>query len=175
MRAFIGVGSNIFPEENILSALRMLKHKYHVTETSVFYATSPLGNRQQPEFINGVWSLWLKSNSTIDIFKDLKAIEQELGRVRTQDKYASRTIDLDLIYVEGVLDPSLKIPDPDIYERCFLALPLWELDSTLIMNDTGESVYTIIQRHNWTVENTGMRPQMALTSQLKKIINNSPA
>jgi len=56
----------------------------------------------------------------------MAAIENNLGRKRTADKYASRTIDLDLIvYGDMAMEvEGSKLPDPEILERPFLAIPL---------------------------------------------------
>jgi 7,8-dihydro-6-hydroxymethylpterin-pyrophosphokinase len=51
----------------------------------------------------------------------IQTIETALGRVRTSDKYADRTIDIDIIVYDGaVLEPSLWI-------RPFIAIPVAEL------------------------------------------------
>lgn len=78
----------------------------------------------------------------------LQPIETELGRVRTEDKWAERTIDLDiLIYGNQVVkDSDLTIPDPHIYTWAFLAKALQELDRDLILPDTGQSITSVAER-----------------------------
>jgi len=58
------------------------------------------------------------------------AIEAELGRVRGE-RWADRTIDIDLIDYEGVtLDsPRLTLPHPRAGERDFVLRPWLEVDS----------------------------------------------
>jgi len=60
---------------------------------------------------------------------ELHKIEADLGRVRTRDKYAPRTIDLDLsLFGDRVLSGSdYQIPDPEITRLAHLAIPLAEL------------------------------------------------
>jgi dihydroneopterin aldolase / 2-amino-4-hydroxy-6-hydroxymethyldihydropteridine diphosphokinase len=75
----------------------------------------------------------------------LKTIEKQLGRRRTKDKYASRTIDLDLI-VYGNLHLSTKnltLPDPEIERRPFLIVPLNDLDPDLTLPSMNKSVAEI--------------------------------
>jgi 7,8-dihydro-6-hydroxymethylpterin-pyrophosphokinase len=65
--------------------------------------------------------------------------------VRKADKYAARTIDLDIaVYDDAVIDePDLRIPDPDIRSRPFIAIPLLELAPKLILPDTGERLSSL--------------------------------
>ena len=75
----------------------------------------------------------------------MRSIEAELGRIRTQDKYAARTIDLDIaLYGDEVInEPELVIPDPDIQKRRFIAIPLLELNPSLVLPDTGEQISSL--------------------------------
>ena len=133
-RAFIGVGSNIDPGANIPQALRLLHRQLPIKAISTFYATPAEGRPEQPDFFNGV------AEVAIDLaplaLKDLlRGIEAQLGRVRTTDKYAPRTIDLDLLlYDDLVLNHTdLVLPDPLIERRAFLAVPLAELALDLLL------------------------------------------
>lgn len=141
-RAFIGVGSNIDPETNVRKALQLLAHQVRIVGISTFYRTPPLGRPDQPPFWNGVVDvdtdilpIELKHNV-------LQEIEDELGRVRTEDKYAPRTIDLDIIIYGNIVIASsqLTIPDPGIARRAFLALPLCELAPDLIVPGMGKPI-----------------------------------
>ncbi len=135
---FVGVGSNIDPESHVVESLVRLCRCVQVMETSTFYWTAPIG--KGGHFLNGVWRI------TTDLSPDelkhtvLRGIESELGRVRSADRYAPRTIDLDvLLYGDMVVDePGLRLPDPDIRTRPFIAIPLLELAPDLVLPDTGE-------------------------------------
>ena len=63
-----------------------------------------------------------------------------MGRIRTAKANACREIDLDLLlYGDLVMDDEcLKIPDPDIRDRPFVAIPLCELAPDLVLPDTKE-------------------------------------
>jgi dihydroneopterin aldolase/2-amino-4-hydroxy-6-hydroxymethyldihydropteridine diphosphokinase len=129
IRAFIAVGSNVAPEENIPEAFGQLRNHARVIACSTFYRTPPLNRPEQPAFINGVWEIETGLLPRAMKFDLLRPIEARLGRVRSKDKYAPRPIDLDiLLYGAWVMDEEdLRIPDPDIYSRAFLAWPLYEL------------------------------------------------
>lgn len=134
-RAFIAVGSNINPSENVRKAIGLLARQAKLKGISMVYRTESLGRPEQPRYYNcvveietGIAPADLKQNL-------LRPIEDALGRARTADKYASRTIDLDLIvYDDLTLDTKdIKLPDPQILTRPFLALPLSELAPDLVL------------------------------------------
>lgn len=137
---YIAVGSNIDPHVHVPEAVRRLGNRLSLGAVSTFYRTAPVGGRRQPDFRNGV----LEGTSDLPPrslkFDVLRAVERELGRARTHDKYASRTIDLDvLLYGTAVIEePDLRVPDPDIRTRPFVAVPLMELNPDLVLPDTGE-------------------------------------
>jgi 2-amino-4-hydroxy-6-hydroxymethyldihydropteridine diphosphokinase len=113
---YVAVGSNIDPERNIPEALRRLAENVTVGATSRFYRTEPLGRPGQPPFLNGVVRVRTALDAEILKFKVLRGIEKALGRERTADTYAPRTIDLDILLFDTAMieRPGLRIPDPDI-------------------------------------------------------------
>ncbi len=139
---YIGVGSNIAPETNIVAALERLKSYATITGVSTIYRTPALLRPEQPPYLNGV----IRVRTTLDArplkFEVLRGIETALGRIRTDDAYAARPIDLDILLFDAliVVEDDLRIPDPDIRERAFLSAGLRELDPGLVLPDTGERV-----------------------------------
>ncbi len=139
---FVGIGSNIEPESNISQALKRLSFVTTVEGLSTFYRTAALMHPELPPFLNGV--VRVRTGLEPRRFKSdvLRAIETALGRTRGEDAYVSRTIDLDILLFDSEIidEPGLRIPDPDIRERPFVAIPLLELVPELILPDTGEEV-----------------------------------
>jgi len=166
--AYIGTGSNIEPYKNIENALTLLKKSVKVTKCSTFYRTKPLNNRDQNDYINGVWEITTDLNPENIKFEVLKKIEKQLGRKKTSDKYQSRTIDLDLILYDDLIlkIENLILPDKDIYSRPFLALPLYELNEKLILPDTKESIKSIIEK----MDKSTLLPETEFTFKLKKLL-----
>ena len=163
---YIGVGSNINPEENILKALSFLKEKVLVTATSMFYYTKPLKQGNQPVYCNGVWKIKTLLAPHILKFDVLRGIESALGRIRSDDRYASRPIDLDIIlYGKKVINTDeLVIPDPDVYIRPFVCIPVFEIAPDLILPDTGKSIKEIALGMN----DKQMKPAHDITNLIKK-------
>ena len=111
--AIIGIGSNIDAEKNIETALKILADRFELLKVSAMLKTKPLGIENQPDFTNGA----AKINTILDrisLKKELKKIEDDLGRDRNAPKFGSRTIDLDILVWNG------KIVDKDYYLRDFL-------------------------------------------------------
>jgi len=136
VEAYIGIGSNIEPEENILDAVGMLRSwSTRGMDVSPFYWTPPLHCPEQPPFLNGACRIETDVPPRDLKFRVLRSFETALGRIRTADRNAPRTIDLDiLVYGDLVLDePDLKIPDPDILDRPFLKVPLADLAPHLVI------------------------------------------
>jgi 2-amino-4-hydroxy-6-hydroxymethyldihydropteridine diphosphokinase len=126
--AFISVGANIEPQKNIRAALEILRGATHVVACSTFYRTEPLGGRDQPAYLNGVWLIETDLPAADVKSALLSPIEQQLGRTRTGDKYSPRTIDLDLILYDDLTreDRELRLPHPDLL-RPFVYFPVAEL------------------------------------------------
>jgi len=137
-RAFISVGSNINAEENVRLALRRLCALTHLTGVSQFYRTAPWGRAGQPPFINGVVAVETELPPIEFKLTILRHIEVELGRIRGEDKFAARPIDLDLLLYDAVelASEELMLPDPEITSRPFLALPLAQLAPDLPLPGT---------------------------------------
>lgn len=126
--AFIAVGSNIEPQRHIVAALERLQERARVTGSSTFYGTRPIGRPGQPWFVNGVWRIDTAMNP-MQIRCDLLApTEEALGRRRCSDRFAPRTIDLDLVLYDDLVvdDSSLCLPHPDLL-RPFVCAPVREL------------------------------------------------
>ncbi len=167
--AFIGVGSNIQPERNIIEALARLSKQVDITGISFFYKTTPLLRKNQNDYLNGVWQISTSIPPKELKFSVLKKIEQELNRNRQSDKYAPRTIDLDILLFGDMVihEDNLTIPDPDIYKRSFIAFPLSELNPDLIMPDTKKPLVDLLS----ALSKDDMIPDVTFTENLRRLVN----
>jgi len=139
---YLSIGSNIEPEKNIPKALELMvgTDDLELLRISTFYITSPLGRPDQLPYRNGAVKLRFAHQLQQLKFDILRPIEEGLGRERTCDTYAPRPIDLDILLFDTIVQDTdeLKIPDPDIRTRAFVAIPLVELAPNLVLPDTGE-------------------------------------
>lgn len=128
-RAFVGIGSNVEPAENVEKAIRLLSTAVEVRGISTVYLTEAVGRPGQPPYYNCVAEIETDVMPVELKQQVLRRIEKELGRVRSNDRYAARTIDLDLVLYDQLVMAAedLTLPDPNIVRRPFLAIPLHEL------------------------------------------------
>jgi len=142
VRAFIGVGSNINPAENVRNAIQLLSKKVNILGISTVYQTQPEGGLKQPLYYNCVVEIETKASPEELKNRVLRKIEKDLGRKRSRDEYASRTIDLDLILYDDLVlkNDDFILPDPQIASRPYLAIPLYELNPELVLPGSGLSI-----------------------------------
>jgi 2-amino-4-hydroxy-6-hydroxymethyldihydropteridine diphosphokinase len=128
MLAVVGVGANLGDRlASMRSAAIDLARVARVEKTSRVYASAPIGGPLQPDFLNAAAAV-VYEGAPLDLLDALLAIEARLGRVRGE-RWGPRTIDLDLLWIEGVaIDaPRLVVPHPRLHERAFALVPLLEV------------------------------------------------
>jgi 2-amino-4-hydroxy-6-hydroxymethyldihydropteridine diphosphokinase len=162
---YLTIGSNLEPERNIPEALTLLSAQVRLDGVSTFYRSAPLGRPDQPPFLNGACRLFTDLPPRDLKFHCLRPLEGQLGRMRSRDKFAARTIDLDIALYGSVAirEPDLEIPDPDIRNRPFLAVPLLELAPEAVLPDTGEALASIVQ----SLDGSELAPDEAFTAALR--------
>ncbi len=116
----IGVGSNINPKINIELAIAILSQHLEVIKQSSFITTKAISEGKQDNYINGALLVETIQNQ-LELKAWLRMVEKKLGRKRSKNKSAARTIDLDILTWNG------KITDEDVYTRDFLQKSLLEL------------------------------------------------
>lgn len=169
--AFIGIGSNIRPAENMRDALRILGSKVRIKGISTVYLTDPIGRPEQEQYYNCVAAIETDFSPEEIRHAILRTIETNLGRVRTEDRYASRIIDLDLIVYDDLVlkTGELSLPDPQILNRPFLAMGLSELAPDLVLPGTGLTAVQTATR----LGTAGMVPLPEYTEELRKEISHA--
>ncbi|MCP1375532.1 2-amino-4-hydroxy-6-hydroxymethyldihydropteridine diphosphokinase [Dyella lutea] len=139
--AYVALGSNLGDSRATLvgaaEALAALPGS-RLAGISRIYRTPPWGRRDQPDFLNAV----VRLRTTLephDLLDALMAIERRFGRTRDGERWGPRTLDLDLLHVDGVVldEPQLTLPHPRMGERAFVLLPLADLAPELELPGQG--------------------------------------
>jgi len=148
--AYLSLGSNLGDRYDYLRLARQEIEKHDVVEVlavSSILETLPLGNTEQPLFLNQVLKIHI-TESAIELLKLLLEIEQTLGRQRSTKRWAPRTIDIDiLLYGKEIHDtPSLRIPHPELLNRPFFLRLLVELDDSITHPVTGFNLTAYMKR-----------------------------
>lgn len=158
----LGIGGNVGDiEDNIIKALKKIIHCFHerfgfeLKGVSGVYLTSPVGNPEQPNFLNcaalfgpaakpeqfksqspaGKQTVIERDSFLLDILAFIKKIEVEIGRKVETKRNRPREIDIDIIFTfdragTGNINidyPSLKLPHPEMANRKFVLFPLADL------------------------------------------------
>ena len=148
-RVYIGIGSNLGDREFLIrkavEALRQLPQT-NVSGVSSLYDTEPVGETDQPPFLNAV--AWIETELPArELLWQMLLIEKRMGRVRAR-RWGPRPIDLDLLFYddEVIEEPDLQVPHPEAHRRAFVLLPLLELDPNVRHPVTEETVRRMIQK-----------------------------
>jgi 2-amino-4-hydroxy-6-hydroxymethyldihydropteridine diphosphokinase len=127
----IGLGSNLGDRQaNIAAAITALRAPdLHVLRSSPLYESPPEGGPPQGDYLNGA-VLIVTAIAARELLERCLAVEDSLGRVRPEAvRYGPRTIDLDLLWIEGeaIDEEGLFVPHPHLHERVFALRPLIDL------------------------------------------------
>ncbi len=119
-RVCLLLGSNIKPEANIPAAVALLRQELRVIKVSSLWETEAVGS-DGPNFLN----LALLAETPLDAAsikqRIINQVETRLGRQRTADKNAPRTIDLDIILFDD------QLFEPQLWQFAHVAVPVAEL------------------------------------------------
>ena len=140
MEVGLSLGSNLGDR---LSALRAAAARVaalpgvRMLVAAPLYETDPVGARPeyaQLKYLNTVLVIDAPPGPDA-LSRALHAIEDDLGRVRTADRNAPRTIDIDILYAGTVTrtDGILDLPHPRWAERRFVVKPLADVRPNLTM------------------------------------------
>ena len=124
---YLSLGSNVDQQKNICSALRSLKKAYPSLEFSSVYESESVGF-SGANFYNLV-ARFETDNSLSDVHKHMRAIEDEHGRVRGEEKFSDRSLDIDILTYDQLVGDfdGLVLPRDEITKNAFVLLPLAEL------------------------------------------------
>jgi 2-amino-4-hydroxy-6-hydroxymethyldihydropteridine diphosphokinase len=123
--AYVGLGSNLGDRERqIRSAAELIGAR----RLSAVVETEPWGVEDQPRFLNAAAEIVtpLPARAFLALLLD---VERQLGRVRTDERWGPRAIDLDLLLFgkARIDEPGLTVPHPFLMQRRFVLEPLAEL------------------------------------------------
>jgi 2-amino-4-hydroxy-6-hydroxymethyldihydropteridine diphosphokinase len=116
---------------------------------SPLYETEPVGVKpeyQDIQFLNAILIIEsTKQPSELHLL--LTNVERDIGRQRTTDKYAPRTVDIDLVYAgdETIDRAGLKIPHPLWSRRRFVLKPLADVRPELLLPGSDKTVAHLLE------------------------------
>ena len=122
------VGTNIDRERNLARAEQALAARFETLARSRVFESEAVGDPGGPPFFNRA-VLVRAALATAALRAALREIESSLGRVRSADRNAPRTVDLDLLLALDDAGDALPEPPPhrDLASRHYAALPAAEI------------------------------------------------
>lgn len=132
-RAYLSLGSNIEPERHLAAALAELRGRFGELVVSPTYRTAAVGF-DGPDFLNLAVGLDTDLQpEALDAW--LHALEDRHGRRRDVPRFASRTLDVDmLLYDDRVLrgPGHLELPRRELAEQAFVLKPMADIAPDLV-------------------------------------------
>ncbi len=132
------LGSNIEPDRNIPRAVHLLGKRLHISRLSSVWESAST-ECCYPDYLN-LAMLVSTELDAIELKEQLiHPLEAQMGRVRTEDKNASRPIDIDIILFDG------ELMDPSLMSLAYLAVPVSEIFPDY-RSEAGEALKDIAKR-----------------------------
>jgi 2-amino-4-hydroxy-6-hydroxymethyldihydropteridine diphosphokinase len=124
---YLGLGSNVQREQNIRSALRVLRQRFNVIGVSSVYDSAAMGFDGDP-FLNLVICIDT-GLAPGDLQKALQLIEREHGATGLEEKNSARAVDIDILLYDDVVAcvDNIMLPRAEILHNAFVLCPLAEI------------------------------------------------
>jgi 2-amino-4-hydroxy-6-hydroxymethyldihydropteridine diphosphokinase len=161
VKVYLSLGSNISPEINIPAALAAIEGAFgEVLAHSSAWQSAAVG-AVGLDFLNAAVLVHSPLSPTQIKTEILRPLEARMGRVRTEDKNAPRTIDIDiLLYGDQIVDETL-------WRQAHLAVPLAEIYPGLRNPDNGQALKDIAAHLLAAVRLVRREDVLAATKSLK--------
>jgi len=132
VRVFVAAGSNVEPEKNLARACAEIAHTWPDAHFSRAYRNVAVGF-EGPDFINLVIG-FSAAQPLHSVIEKLRGIETNCGRPRYAPKWASRTMDLDVLLFGDLVEKTTDytLPRPDLLKRPYMLGPLAEIAADVV-------------------------------------------
>lgn len=153
--AYLNLGSNIQPETNLVKAIQLLQNHGKIEKLSNAWESKSVGSAG-PNYLNACAAFRTAFLQRALKEQVLLPIETELGRRRTEDKFAPRTMDIDIVLFDDVSC------DDKYWNQAFVVVPLAEIYPTFrnpILPESLHETATRLRRNTWMEARLGVWSQ----------------
>ncbi len=138
-QVYLSLGSNIQPRMNLPKAIDLLLEHGKILKVSSAWESEAVGS-DGPNFLNAC-VLFLTSLMYAELKEQvIHPIEAKLGRIRSADKYAPRTIDIDIVIFDD------ELCNEKFWKQAFVVIPLAEIYPDYQNPTTQESIIETVTR-----------------------------
>ena len=126
-KAYLSLGSNVRPEQNLVLALQSLRQRFGPMTVSPVYRTTAIGF-EGPDFLNAAAVI----DSDLDVHALnawLHALEDAQGRDRNGPRFGDRPLDIDIVFYDDLVTEgagNLRVPRPEL-KHAFVLKPLVDI------------------------------------------------
>ena len=146
-KAYLSLGSNVLPEQNLASALRALRERFGALLASPAYRTKAIGF-DGPDFLNA--AAVLDSDLDVHALNDwLHALEDAHGRDRSGPRFSDRTLDIDIVLYDDLVlqgPGNLRLPRDEL-KHAFVLLPLVDIAPEAVEPRSGRTLAALWREH----------------------------
>jgi 2-amino-4-hydroxy-6-hydroxymethyldihydropteridine diphosphokinase len=137
--AYISIGSNINPIQHIQAGIIDLRQQYGQLDISPVYESEAVGFSGN-NFYNLIVAFATRQDP-YEVNQHLRAIETKHGRQRSEQRFSSRTLDLDLVLYDNIIlkNAQLELPRGEIIRYAFVLQPLADLVPDFTHPVTGQT------------------------------------
>lgn len=145
--AWLSLGSNLDAEVHLAAAARALRARFGQVRFSPVYRTPAVGF-EGPDFLNAAAVL----DTDLDpraLNAWLHALEDAQGRQRGGERFASRTLDIDIVFFDDLVlsgPGNLELPRPEL-RHAFVLKPLADIAPGHRVPTTGETLAALWAAH----------------------------
>lgn len=141
----VDIGSNIDREQNICACVVQLRDDFPDVRFSKPYESKSEGF-EGDDFIN-MSAVFTTEMRFTELLAYLKAMEEKQKRTRDGIKFASRTLDVDiLLFGDEILKPDRDVPRAEILKYPFVLFPLAEIAGDVIHPEFNQSIAEIARQ-----------------------------
>ena len=139
-KAYLSLGSNVLPEQNLASALHALRQRFGALVASPVYRTAAVGF-EGPDFLNSAAII----DSDLDVHALntwLHALEDAHGRDRRGPRFGDRPLDIDVVFYDDLVAEgpgNLRVPRPEL-KHAFVLKPLADIAPGFVDPVSGRSL-----------------------------------
>lgn len=145
---YLSLGSNIRRYFHISEAVTRLNQQFSQVDCSPVYESEAIGFEGEA-FLN----LVVKMKTTLscsELNQWLKQLEDSYGRDRDNPKFSSRTIDLDILLYDDLIqqDGEVELPRAEILKNAFVLQPLNDIAPNLVHPILNETIQDLWERYD---------------------------
>ncbi len=152
---YLLLGGNLGDKQRIFSETERLigRQLGKILKKSHVYETEPWGFESDNMFWNQAMIVETSLSET-ECLHTIHQIEKQVGRIRYNQQYSSRIIDIDIIfYNDRVINTEeLEIPHPRMVDRNFVLVPLSEIESDKIHPVYEKTIRQLLDECNDTLK-----------------------